>query len=98
MRERPEEPTNWRQGQSDHIPLHRLWSFARLPGYPDAQSQAHLQECEECREAFQVCLRCDSFGVALKELGQDGATTPAPDGRPKLKTLFVVPGTRLPRR
>ena len=89
------EPSNPspRQAASDHIPLHRLWSFARVPGQLDTSGQAHVRECADCRRAFQLCLGAENFGIVLKELNHEQeALAPDDDGKPKLKTLYVVPG------
>lgn len=95
MKSEANDPIEPAPGQvaTDHIPLHRLWSFARIPGQLDTPGQAHVRECQECRNAFQLCLRSDNFGVVLKELNQERDAL-GPDGRPKLKKLYVVPGAR----
>ena len=81
-----------RQIASDHIPLHRLWSFARIPGHLDSPGQAHVRECADCRKAFQLCLSAENFGNVLKELNQEQELL-GPDGKPKIKTLYIVPGS-----
>lgn len=77
-----------RPATSEHIPLHRLWTFARLPGPLDSAGQAHLRECAECRIAFHVCLRAENFGSAIKELQEVNAAES--EEKPKLRALYIV--------
>ncbi|HET9218129.1 MAG TPA: hypothetical protein VFR18_14180 [Terriglobia bacterium] len=52
----------------DHIPLHRLWTFATLQDDLNLAEHAHILDCEDCRLALQTSLKADNFGAVLKEL------------------------------
>jgi hypothetical protein len=54
--------------RSGHVPLHKLWSFATQAGELSAAEQTHLQGCDNCRHALNVCLKAESFAAAVKEL------------------------------
>jgi hypothetical protein len=54
-----------------HIPLHRLWMAALIQSKLTPQEQTHTNGCEQCRLAFGVCLKADSFATVLKELHRD---------------------------
>jgi hypothetical protein len=56
----------------DHVPLHRLWTFATLQGDLNLSEHAHILDCEECRDALRVCLKAENFGAVLRELKRDG--------------------------
>jgi len=51
--------------------LHRLWTVALVQGTLTAEENAHISACEECRLAFGVCIKADSFAAVLKELRHD---------------------------
>lgn len=52
----------------DHIPLHRLWTFATLQDDLSLSEHAHILECENCRLVLRTSLKADTFGAVLKEL------------------------------
>ncbi len=55
-----------------HIPLHRLWAFAKIEIDLNLSEHLHVLECEKCRTALQACLRADTFGSVLKQLQREG--------------------------
>ena len=55
----------------DHIPLHRLWTFATLQDDLSLPEHAHILDCEECRSALRACLKGDNFGAVLKGLREE---------------------------
>ena len=55
----------------DHIPLHRLWTFATLQDDLSLPEHAHILDCEDCRIAMRTCLKAESFGIVLKELREE---------------------------
>jgi hypothetical protein len=59
----------------DHIPLHRLWTFATLQDDLTHSEHAHILDCEECRRALRSSLKADNFGAVLKEL-KGGSESP----------------------
>ena len=65
--------------QEDHIPLHRIWTFASLDYELDVEAREHVIRCQPCFTALKVCLKSDSFRSALKTLGRedDGYRTEA---------------------
>ena len=59
----------------DHIPLHRLWTFATLQDDLNHSEHAHILDCEDCRHALRTSLKADNFGAVLKEL-KGGSESP----------------------
>ena len=59
----------------DHIPLHRLWTFATLQDDLSLPEHAHILDCEACRLALRTSLNADNFGAVLKEL-KGGSDSP----------------------
>jgi hypothetical protein len=55
-----------------HIPLHRLWAFAKIETDLSLSEHLHVLECEKCRAALQACLQADTFGAVLKQLQRAG--------------------------
>ena len=55
----------------DHIPLHRLWTFATLQDDLSLSEHAHILDCEGCRVSLRACLKAENFGSVLKELTQE---------------------------
>ena len=55
----------------DHIPLHRLWTYASIQHDLEPEAREHVIRCRECFEALKVCFKSDSFAAVLKNLGRD---------------------------
>jgi hypothetical protein len=55
----------------DHIPLHRLWTFATLQDDLSSPEHAHILDCETCRIALRASLKAENFGAVLRELRPD---------------------------
>jgi hypothetical protein len=55
----------------DHIPLHRLWTFATLQDDLSLSEHNHILECESCRDALRASLKAENFGAVLRELKGD---------------------------
>lgn len=55
----------------DHIPLHRLWTFATLQDDLSLSEHAHILECENCRTSLRVCLSAENFASVLKALERE---------------------------
>jgi hypothetical protein len=58
----------------DHIPLHRLWTFATLQDDLSLPEHAHILDCEDCRAALRASLRAENFGAVLMGLKADEDT------------------------
>jgi hypothetical protein len=54
----------------EHVPLHRLWTFATLQGELTLPEHAHVLDCEGCRVALRACLQAENFGMVLKTLNR----------------------------
>jgi hypothetical protein len=55
----------------DHVPLHRLWTFATLQNDLSISEHAHILDCEVCRVALRASLKAENFGAVLRELKRD---------------------------
>jgi hypothetical protein len=58
----------------DHVPLHRLWTFATLQDELSRSEHAHILECEDCRLALRATLNAENFGAVLRELKRGEST------------------------
>jgi len=58
----------------DHIPLHRLWTFATLQDDLTLPEHGHILDCPECRAALRCCLYAENFGAVLIELKREEAS------------------------
>ena len=55
-----------------HIPLHRLWTFAKVQTEMSSAEQSHVLDCEECRNALSLCLKAETFSDVVTELSKAG--------------------------
>ena len=55
-----------------HVPLHRLWTIAKVQAEMSPAEQSHMLDCDECRNAFSVCLKAESFSEVVSELSKAG--------------------------
>jgi hypothetical protein len=58
----------------DHVPLHRLWTFATLQDDLSLPEHSHILDCENCRNALRASLQAENFGAVLRELKRDENT------------------------
>jgi hypothetical protein len=58
----------------DHIPLHRLWTFATLQDDLSPPEHSHILDCEHCRMALRASLKAENFGAVLRQLKPDKNT------------------------
>ena len=56
------------QRATEHVSLHRLWTFANLQADLTLAEQTHMVDCEKCRVELQACLQAQNFGAVLREL------------------------------
>jgi len=52
-----------------HLPPHRAWAYLHHGGELGIEEHDHILQCENCLHLFQICLKADSFGAVLAELG-----------------------------
>src|SRR5262245_21205917 len=54
-----------------HIPPHRAWTHSHAHAQTFSRSEhVHILECERCLRVFLLCLKSESFGSVLRELGE----------------------------
>jgi hypothetical protein len=99
MKERTDEAIYPRRASSGHVPLHVLWASAKGRGQLGGSEQDHVVACNECSVALQLCGQAQNFGAVLKEMRRaPAAAGSAADGKPKLKTLYILQGDTARRR
>jgi hypothetical protein len=52
-----------------HLPPHRAWAYLHHGGELAAPERDHILQCETCLHLFQICLKAESFGAVLADLG-----------------------------
>jgi hypothetical protein len=57
-----------RENMIHHVPPHTMWAHIFEDGEMDSFDEAHIIQCSQCLEAFNVCLKSESFASALKAL------------------------------
>jgi hypothetical protein len=51
-----------------HVPAHTIWAHIFEGHEMDVEDQDHIVACGLCIQVFNLCLKSDSFGAALKSL------------------------------
>ena len=93
MKARPDMVSFFRQRpESEHVPLHRLWAFAKHWSTLEVSEDGHVKACAECRKSLQACLQENSFGAVLKQLRLAQEAPAESQVKPKLTQLYVFAG------
>ena len=79
------------RGLPGHVPLHCLWAYGKGRVQLSPGEYSHVEACSECSRALQVCSHAQNFGAVLIEMRRVLDEAPDPDGKPKLKTIYVFP-------